>query len=187
MEDFGAAQPIKDAFGKKKDTPPPAKSNTAWHDDKVKAANDAFRKKQGSKKETDMPDKKKGYDPREKNELPGGSYRRRDYMPGKFGETIGDKAGSSTLKEGNKQYGNYIYDSPDRTRAYTPQEAQKAQSSVDQKKMRDQANDAPGGKIPSYKKGGKIKATGLAKVHKGERVIPKAKVAKVEKLMRKRG
>jgi hypothetical protein len=30
-----------------------------------------------------------------------------------------------------------------------------------------------GQKIPSYKKGGKIKKTGLAFVHKGERVVPK--------------
>jgi hypothetical protein len=38
-------------------------------------------------------------------------------------------------------------------------------------------------KIPSYKKGGKIRRTGLAMVHKGERMIPKTKVAKVEKAM----
>src|SRR6266705_155905 len=43
------------------------------------------------------------------------------------------------------------------------------------------------GKVPSYKKGGKIRKTGLALVHKGERMIPKGKVAKVEKMMRKRG
>jgi hypothetical protein len=46
-----------------------------------------------------------------------------------------------------------------------------------------------GKKIPSYKKGGKIRKTGLALVHKGERMIPKGKVARVEKVMkaRKRG
>lgn len=45
----------------------------------------------------------------------------------------------------------------------------------------------PVGKIPSYKKGGKIRKTGIAFVHKGERMIPKAKVKSVEKAMRKRG
>jgi hypothetical protein len=45
----------------------------------------------------------------------------------------------------------------------------------------------PTGKIPSYKKGGRVKATGLAKLHKGERVVPKNKVKSVEKAMRKRG
>lgn len=45
-----------------------------------------------------------------------------------------------------------------------------------------------GANIPSYKKGGKVRRTGLARVHKGERVIPKAKVKRVEKLMKmKRG
>ena len=38
---------------------------------------------------------------------------------------------------------------------------------------------------PSYKKGGKVHKTGLARLHKGERVIPKSKVHKVEKAMRK--
>jgi|ERR1700733_15612862 len=41
------------------------------------------------------------------------------------------------------------------------------------------------GDIPSYKKGGKVHKTGLAHLHKGERVIPKSKVHKVEKAMRK--
>lgn len=36
-------------------------------------------------------------------------------------------------------------------------------------------------KMPSYKKGGKVKKTGLAKVHKGERVLTKEQSAKFEK------
>jgi hypothetical protein len=40
------------------------------------------------------------------------------------------------------------------------------------------------GDIPSYKKGGKVRRTGLAFVHKGERVVPKSKV---KRAARKRG
>ena len=36
-----------------------------------------------------------------------------------------------------------------------------------------------------YRKGGKVRKTGGAIVHKGERVIPKSKVKRVEKMMRK--
>ncbi len=36
-----------------------------------------------------------------------------------------------------------------------------------------------------YHRGGKVRKTGLARVHKGERVIPRGKVKRVEKLMRK--
>lgn len=36
----------------------------------------------------------------------------------------------------------------------------------------------------SYRDGGKTRKTGLARLHKGERVIPRGKVKKVEKLMR---
>ncbi len=42
-------------------------------------------------------------------------------------------------------------------------------------------------KVPSYKKGGMVRKTGLARLHKGERVVPKAKVGKVNKMMQKRG
>ncbi len=43
-----------------------------------------------------------------------------------------------------------------------------------------------GEKIPNYRKGGKVKKTGLALVHKGERVIPKEKSRKsAAKLMQK--
>jgi hypothetical protein len=37
----------------------------------------------------------------------------------------------------------------------------------------------------AYKRGGKVRKTGGAIVHKGERVIPKKKVKRVEKMMRK--
>jgi hypothetical protein len=37
-----------------------------------------------------------------------------------------------------------------------------------------------------YKRGGKVRKTGGAIVHKGERVIPKSKVKRVEKMMRKK-
>lgn len=36
-----------------------------------------------------------------------------------------------------------------------------------------------------YKRGGKVRKTGIAKLHKNERVIPKGKVKRVEKMMRK--
>lgn len=36
-----------------------------------------------------------------------------------------------------------------------------------------------------YKKGGKVRKTGRAIVHKGERVIPRGKVKKVERLMKR--
>jgi hypothetical protein len=36
-----------------------------------------------------------------------------------------------------------------------------------------------------YARGGKVRKTGPAVVHRGERVIPKSKVKRVEKLMRK--
>lgn len=41
------------------------------------------------------------------------------------------------------------------------------------------------GVFPSYKKGGKVRKTGLALLHKGERVIPRKKVKLAEKAMRK--
>lgn len=52
--------------------------------------------------------------------------------------------------------------------------------------MKTMADKAPGGKIPSYQKGGMVKRTGLAKLHAGEKVIPKHNVKRVEKAMRKR-
>lgn len=38
----------------------------------------------------------------------------------------------------------------------------------------------------SFKRGGKTRKTGIAKLHKGERIIPKGKVKRVEKMMRKK-
>jgi len=51
-----------------------------------------------------------------------------------------------------------------------------------QEHMKDTADDemtkqATKHKIPSYKKGGRVRKTGLALVHKGEKVIPKHKVS----------
>lgn len=41
------------------------------------------------------------------------------------------------------------------------------------------------GVYPSYKKGGRVRKTGLALLHKGEKVIPKKNVKRVEKAVRK--
>ena len=38
-----------------------------------------------------------------------------------------------------------------------------------------------GGKVKGYKKGGKVKKTGLAKLHKGERVLNKKQTKKFDK------
>lgn len=46
---------------------------------------------------------------------------------------------------------------------------------------------APSGQVPSYKKGGMIKKTGLAKLHAGEKVIRKQDVKKTVKAVRKYG
>lgn len=45
---------------------------------------------------------------------------------------------------------------------------------------------APKEKLPQYKKGGMVKKTGLAKVHKGEMVIPARKTESIERFMRRR-
>jgi len=37
----------------------------------------------------------------------------------------------------------------------------------------------------SYKRGGKVRKTGPANLHRGERVIPRGKVKKVERMMKK--
>lgn len=39
---------------------------------------------------------------------------------------------------------------------------------------------------PSYKKGGKVKKTGMAKVHKGEVVVPKKKAESIQAFMTRR-
>ena len=38
-----------------------------------------------------------------------------------------------------------------------------------------------------YKRGGRVRKTGIAKVHRGERVIPAGKRKKVERLMKRAG
>jgi hypothetical protein len=39
----------------------------------------------------------------------------------------------------------------------------------------------------SYKRGGKVRKTGLARLHKGEYVVPRNKVRKVKRAMRRSG
>ena len=39
--------------------------------------------------------------------------------------------------------------------------------------------------LPSYRHGGKVRKTGLARLHKGEKVIPRGKVKKVTRAMRR--
>jgi hypothetical protein len=49
------------------------------------------------------------------------------------------------------------------------------------------AAPAPTPKVPSYKKGGMVKKTGLAKLHSGEKVIRKQDVKRTVKAVRKYG
>ena len=58
---------------------------------------------------------------------------------------------------------------------------QSGQSTLESVREQAAANVSRG---DSYKRGGRVKRTGLAKVHRGERVIPKSKVKRVEKMMR---
>lgn len=39
--------------------------------------------------------------------------------------------------------------------------------------------------LPSYRKGGKVRKTGPARLHKGELVVPRKKVRKVKRAMKK--
>ena len=57
-----------------------------------------------------------------------------------------------------------------------------------QESGRDESDSAASDRITpvSYKRGGKTRKTGMALLHKGERVIPRGKVKKVEKMMRKK-
>ena len=113
------------------------------------------------------------------DKLPGGQYRHIGYFgqPTDVEGTIGAKAGSATKKGGiAEKVGKVVdavtgNDSQAQFRAYTPQEAQKAQAGVDEDTMRTAAKGVAGA-IPSYKHGGTVKKTGLALVHKGETVIP---------------
>ena len=41
--------------------------------------------------------------------------------------------------------------------------------------------------LPSYRRGGKVRKTGVARVHKGEYVVPRSKVKKVKRAMKGRG
>lgn len=146
-----------------------------------------------------MPTKKpanKGVDPDAANALPGGNVRA-SYMghPLNYkGGSIGDLAGSQTrdpVGHYNDLEESYIRnqnDPEDKNRAYTPQEAQKAQSAVDAESSRSQVKKVAGA-VPnqdrdtglpaqpdSYKAGGVVRKTGLAMVHQGELVIPKEEV-----------
>jgi len=47
-----------------------------------------------------------------------------------------------------------------------------------------QSRVSPGG-VRMFKKGGMVKKTGIAKIHKGEMVVPKKKVKKVKKAMKR--
>jgi hypothetical protein len=61
-------------------------------------------------------------------------------------------------------------------------------SSAGQSMMSDSRSEAASNiHAVSYKRGGKVRKTGGANLHKGERVIPKSKVKRVEKMMRKSG
>lgn len=64
--------------------------------------------------------------------------------------------------------------------------AGKSMSSSGQSMMDRSAEEASSRIGPvSFKRGGKTRKTGLARLHKGERVIPRGKVKRVEKMMRK--
>jgi hypothetical protein len=56
-----------------------------------------------------------------------------------------------------------------------------------QRMMSSAADDAARNIHPvSYKKGGRVKRTGLARLHKGEYVVPRGKVKRVKNAMRRR-
>lgn len=61
---------------------------------------------------------------------------------------------------------------------------QKMIEGVRQEAMSDMDRQTPVN-LPSYRHGGKVRKTGLARLHKGEKVIPRGKVKKVEKAARK--
>lgn len=59
-------------------------------------------------------------------------------------------------------------------------------SASGQKMMQDSRDEAAAHVGPvQYRKGGKVRKTGPAIVHRGERVIPKSKVKRVEKMMKR--
>jgi hypothetical protein len=121
-------------------------------------------------------------------DLPGGQYGHNYPLlelsdPGAVRkDRIGDKAGTMTKVNPKSKDTN----DDDDYRAYTPKEAQKAQSSVDADDMKRQSKGVAGA-MPQYKKGGMVKKTGVALVHKGEKVIPKKDVKRTSKAMKKYG
>ena len=60
-------------------------------------------------------------------------------------------------------------------------------SSYGQSEMDSARQDAANIHAVSYKRGGKVKRTGLARLHKGEVVVPRNKVKKYRKAMRRSG
>jgi hypothetical protein len=57
-----------------------------------------------------------------------------------------------------------------------------------QRMMSDSAEESARNIHPvSYKKGGRVKRTGLARLHKDEYVVPRNKVKRMKKAMRRRG
>ncbi len=48
-------------------------------------------------------------------------------------------------------------------------------------RRKEATNKAIEGKMPEYKRGGMVKRTGLAKVHRGERVLTKSQVKRMHK------
>ncbi|MCK9361675.1 hypothetical protein M0Q28_05660 [Patescibacteria group bacterium] len=83
----------------------------------------------------------------------------------------------------------------DRARGYVPKKKQKKtikgqlleEKALDEKVLRqsdDEIEDLK--KLQSYKKGGIVKKTGVALVHKGERVIPAKKETATERFIRVR-
>jgi hypothetical protein len=58
----------------------------------------------------------------------------------------------------------------------------KALSKIPANKASDEASSShEGGAVASYKKGGKVKRTGLARLHKGEQVLKKSTAKKYRK------
>ena len=62
----------------------------------------------------------------------------------------------------------------------------RSMSSAGQSMMEDSRNEAASSvHAVAYKRGGKVRKTGPAIVHRGERVIPAGKVKRVEKMMKR--
>ena len=63
----------------------------------------------------------------------------------------------------------------------------KAASSAGNQMMSDSRNEAASNvHAVQYRKGGKVRRTGPAIVHRGERVIPRSKVKKVDRMMKRK-